>query len=152
MSHESCDAEYESHRIRVEGRTNYKKGPWPLRSCQQGLGTRRLLLSPEDRAHPLADPQRKVPPTLPPISLDGQLFHPAGVVRWLGYWLSPAITISDHFNYRLALAKAAFAFIKRLSSPGWGTRLYLAHRVAMGLFLPILNYGADLLVPNHRTT
>ena len=26
MSHESCDAEYESHRVRVGGRTRYKKG------------------------------------------------------------------------------------------------------------------------------
>ena len=32
MSHELYDAEYESHRVRVEGRTYYKKGPWPLRS------------------------------------------------------------------------------------------------------------------------
>ena len=24
MSHESCDTEYESHRVRVEGRTHYK--------------------------------------------------------------------------------------------------------------------------------
>ena len=26
MSHELCDAEYESHQVRVEGRTHYKKG------------------------------------------------------------------------------------------------------------------------------
>ena len=53
---------------------------------------------------------------------------------------------------RLALANASFSFVKRLSSPGGGTRPFLAHRVAMGLFLPILTYGADLLVPNHRPT
>ena len=28
MSHESCDAKYESHQVRVEGRTHYKKGAW----------------------------------------------------------------------------------------------------------------------------
>ena len=92
------------------------------------------------------------PPALSPITLDGQVFHPLGVVRWLGYWLSPALNTSHHFNHRLALANATFSFVKRLSSPGGGTRPYLAHRVAMGLFLPILTYGADLLVPNHRTT
>ena len=71
---------------------------------------------------------------------------------WLGYWLSPALNTSHHFNHRLALAKASFSFIKRLFSWGGGTRPFLAHRVAMGLFLPILTYGADLLVPNHHTT
>ena len=92
------------------------------------------------------------PPALAPITLVGQVFHPAKVVRWLGYWLAPALNISHHFNHRLALANASFSFVKRLSSPGRGTRPFLAHRVAMGLFLPILTYRADLLVPNHSTT
>ena len=92
------------------------------------------------------------PPASSPITLDGQVFHPSGVVRWLGYWLSPALNTSHHFNHRLALANASFSFVKRLSSPGGGTRPFLAHRVAMGLFLPILTYRADLLVPNHHTT
>ena len=92
------------------------------------------------------------PPALSPITLDDQVFHPSGVVRWLGYWLSPSLNTSHHFNHRLALANAFFSYVKRLSSPGGGTRPFLAHRVAMGLFLPILTYGADLLVPNHHTT
>ena len=92
------------------------------------------------------------PPALSPITLDGQIFDPSGVVRWLGYWLSPALNTSHHFNHRLAFANASFSFLKRLSSPGGGTLPFLAHRVAMGLFLPILTYGTDLLVPNHRTT
>ena len=78
------------------------------------------------------------PPARSPITLDGQVFHPAGVVRWLGYWLSPALNTCHHFNHRLALANASFSFIKRLSSPRGGTRPFLAHRVAMGHFLPIL--------------
>ena len=92
------------------------------------------------------------PLALSPITLDGQVFHPSGVVRWLGYWLSPALNTSHHFNHRLTLANASFSFVKRLSSPGGGTRPFLAHRIAMGLFLHILTYGADLLVPNHCTT
>ena len=92
------------------------------------------------------------PPSTLPITLNNQVLRPANVVRWLGYWLSPALNTSHHFNHRLALANASFSFVKRLSSPGGGTRPFLAHRVAMGLFLPILTYGADLLVPNHRTT
>ena len=74
------------------------------------------------------------------------------MVRWLGYWLSPTLNTSHHFNHLLALGKASFSFVKCLSSLGGGTRPFLAHRVAMGLFFPILTYGADLLVPNHRTT
>ena len=92
------------------------------------------------------------PAALSPITLDGQVFHPSGVVRWLGYWLSPALNTSNHFNHRLALANASFSFVKRLSSPEGETRPFLAHRVAMSLFLPILTYVADHLVPNHRTT
>ena len=92
------------------------------------------------------------PPALSPITLDRQVFHPSGVVRWLGYWLSPALNTSPHFNHRLALANATFSFVKHLSSPGGATRPFLAHWVAMGLFLPILTYGADLRVPNHGTT
>ena len=74
------------------------------------------------------------------------------MVRWLAYWLSPALNTSYNFNHRMALANAYFSFIKRVSCPGGGTRPFLAHQVAMGLFLPILTYGADLLVPNHRTS
>ena len=74
MSHESCDTEYESHRVRVGGRTLYKSG---------ALG---------------------------------------------------------HLG------------VKRLSSSGGGTRPFLAHQVAMGLFLPVVTYRADLLLPNYRTT
>ena len=95
---------------------------------------------------------QRFPPARTPNPRNNQVFHPAGVVRWLGYWLSPALNTSHHFNHCLALANASFSFVKRLSSPGGGTRPFLAHRAAMGLFLPILTYGADLLVPNHRTT
>ena len=61
------------------------------------------------------------PPSLSPITLDDHVFHPAGVVRWLGYWLSPALNTSHHYNHRLALANPSFSFVKRLSSPGGGT-------------------------------
>ena len=81
------------------------------------------------------------PPALSPITLDGQVFHLSGVVRWLGYWLSAALNTSHHFNHRLALANASFAFVKCLASPGGGTRPFLAYQVAMGLFHPILTYG-----------
>ena len=67
------------------------------------------------------------PPALSPITHDGQVFHPSGVVRWLGYWLSPALNTSHHFNHRLALANASFSFVKRLSFPEGGTRPFLAH-------------------------
>ena len=95
---------------------------------------------------------KRSPPALSLISLDGLVFHPSGVVRWLGYCLSPALNTSHHFNHRLALANTSSLFVKRLSSPGGGTHAFLAYRVTIGLFLPILTYGADLLVPNYHTT
>ena len=58
-----------------------------------------------------------VPPALSPITLDSQVFHPSGGVKWLGYWLSPALNTSHHFNRRLGLAKASLSFINP-SLPG----------------------------------
>jgi hypothetical protein len=83
-----------------------------------------------------------------PVTLDGTLFHPAGLVRWLGYWFTPSLETSPHFAKRLALAQGAFAIVRQLSPPGKGLPPYLNRRLAVGLILPILSYGADLLVPN----
>ena len=52
MSHESCDTEYESHRVRVEGRTHYKKGPWSLRSWATHPHRQAHLLSKESGPAP----------------------------------------------------------------------------------------------------
>src|SRR5205807_2615223 len=91
------------------------------------------------------DPQGS--PRPPPIYLDGQLFHPSRCLRWLGYWLSAEQSTSPHFSRKLALSQAAFATVKRLSPPGTGLAPHLAHRLSYALLLPILLYGADLLVP-----
>ena len=86
-------------------------------------------------------------PSPPPIYLDGQLYHTSKCLRWLGYWLSSEHSTSAHFSRRLALSQAAFVSIKRLSPPGTGLAPHLAHRLSYALLLPILLYGADLLVP-----
>ena len=65
-------------------------------------------------------PSQRSPPSQSPITLDGLIFRPAGVVRWLGYWLSPALNTQHHFAHRVSLAQASFSFVKRLSSPGTG--------------------------------
>ena len=83
-----------------------------------------------------------------PIELEGQLFHPSNVVRWLGYWFTPALTTTHHFRHRLSLAQAIFSFVKRLFSPGAGIRPFLCYRITNGLLLLILTYRADLLTPN----
>jgi len=93
-------------------------------------------------------PSQRTPPSTAPIELEEQLFHSANVVRWLGYWFTPALTTTHHFRHRLSLAQAVFFFVKPLSSPGAGVRPFLCHRIANGLFLPILTYGADLLTPH----
>ena len=56
---------------------------------------------------------------------------------------------SVHFHKRFALAQGAFSIIKELSPPpGMGLAPHMNRRLASGLILPILTYGADLLVPN----
>jgi len=92
---------------------------------------------------------QKTPHSTAPIELEGHLFHPAGVVRWLGYWFTPALSPTHHFRHRLSLAKAIFSFVKRLSTPGAGVRPFLCHRIATALLYPILTCGADLLTPTY---
>jgi len=93
-------------------------------------------------------PTQMTPPSTASIELEGHLFHPSKVVRWLGYWFTPALTTTHHFRHRLSLAQGIFSFVKRLSSPGAGVRPFLSHRIANGLLLPIITYGADLLTLN----
>jgi len=91
--------------------------------------------------------QRHSPKCLSPIQIKGALFRPWDSVRWLGYWFTPTLDSSAHFQYRLALAHSAFALIRRLSPPGAGLAPYLYHRLATSLIAPILLYGADLFTP-----
>jgi len=93
-------------------------------------------------------PSERSPPSMAPIDLEGHLFQTSKVVRWLGYWFTPALNTTYHFRHRLSLAQAILTFVKRLSSPGAGVKPFLCHRIANGLLLPILTYGADLLTPN----
>jgi len=94
-------------------------------------------------------PSQRTPISKAPIVLEGHLFHPSEVVRWLGYWFTPALSPTHHFRHRLSLAQAVFSFVKRLSSPGAGVRPFLYHHIATGLLCPILTYGADLLTPTY---
>ena len=93
-------------------------------------------------------PSQRTPPLVAPIEKEDHLFHPSVVVRWLGYWFTPALTSTHHFRHRLSLAQAIFSFVKCLSSPVAGVRPFLCHRIAKDLLLPIPTYGADFLTPN----
>jgi len=94
-------------------------------------------------------PSQRTPRSTTPIVLEDHLFHPSEVVRWLGYWFTPALSPTHHFRHRLSLGQAIFSFVKRLSSPGAGAHPFLCHRIATGLLCPILTYGADLLTPTY---
>jgi len=83
-------------------------------------------------------PSQRRPLSAAPIELEGQVLHPSKVVRWLGYWFTPALTTAHHFRQGLSLAQAVFSFVKRLSSPGAGIKPFLCHHIAYGLLLPIL--------------
>jgi len=83
------------------------------------------------------------------VRIQGHTVEPAGtLVRWLGYWLSDNGETTPHFNKRLSLAQAAFWRIQRLSMPGKGLSPYGARRLAKGILLPTLLYGAEVLVPS----
>ena len=55
---------------------------------------------------------------------------------------------SVHFHKHLAVAQGAFSIIMQRSPPGIGLAPYMNQRVASVLILPILTYGANLLVLN----
>ena len=92
---------------------------------------------------------QKTPPSAAPIELEGHLCHPSKVVRWLGYWFTPALTSTHHFRQRLSLAQGIFCFVKCLSFLGAGVRAFLCHRIASGLLLHRLTYRADLHTQNN---
>jgi len=96
-------------------------------------------------------PSQRTPPSTAPIELDGHLFHLSKVVKWVGYWFTPALSPIHHFGHRLSLAQGICSFVKRHSSRGAGVRPFLCHRIATGLLLPILKYGADLLTPSYTS-
>ena len=95
-------------------------------------------------------PRQQEPPGTPrppPLSLDGQIFHPSEKLRWLGYWYVPNLASSAHFSRRLALSQAAFSSVRRLSDAGKGVSPHLCHCLAYCLMFPIHSYCADLFTP-----
>ena len=85
---------------------------------------------------------------LTPIHLDLAIFHPKEEVQWLGYWFSPSIATTAHFNRSLALAQGAFAIVKKLAPPGAGLTTPQTRYLIHSLLLLVISYGADLFVPN----
>ena len=55
-------------------------------------------------------PGQRTPHATAPIQLEGHLFHPQRDVRWLGYWLTTALTATHDYRHRLSLAQGAFFF------------------------------------------
>ena len=55
-----------------------------------------------------------------PIVIDDMSLAPFKAVRWLGYWLTPMIQSSIHFQRRMALPKASFPTICQLSAASQG--------------------------------
>jgi len=41
-------------------------------------------------------PSQRTPHSTAPIKLEGHLFHPSRVVRWLGSWFTPTLTSTNH--------------------------------------------------------
>jgi len=92
--------------------------------------------------------QRNSPRGLSPIQSKGELFRPRDSARWLGYWFTPVLDFSSHFQHCLALAQGGFALMRRLSPPGAGLTPDVCHRLATSLLAPIVRYGADVFIPS----
>jgi hypothetical protein len=93
-------------------------------------------------------PKERSPVSIAPITINDMLFHPSPNIRWLGYWLTPTLSTVTHFDRRLGLAKGSFAEIRQLSGAGKGLSPWCNRKLALGLVLPILTYGADCFVPS----
>jgi len=89
--------------------------------------------------------------SFPHIVINDMLFPPSQAVRWLGYWLTPAIQTSAHFRRRLAVALASFTTIRQLSAAGKGLSSCCNRKLVFGAILPILTYGCDLFIPDAGT-
>ena len=86
-----------------------------------------------------------------PIVINDMLCPPSQAVRWLGYWLTPAIQTSIHFRRCLALAQASFTTIRQLSAAGKGRSSWCNRKLVFGAILPILTYRCDPFIPNAGT-
>jgi len=42
-------------------------------------------------------PSQRTPRSTAPIVLEGHLFRPSEVVRWLGFWFTPSLSPTHHF-------------------------------------------------------
>jgi len=79
------------------------------------------------------------------VMFQSHVIEPAGkAVKWLGFWLTENAETSTYYRKRLALAQATFIRIQRLSMPGKGLNPYGARRLAEGIILPTLLYGAEI--------
>jgi len=79
------------------------------------------------------------------VMFQSHVIEPAGkTVKWLGFWLTDNGETSTHFGKRLALARAAFIQIQRLSMPGEGLSPYEARRLVKGIILATLLYRAEI--------
>jgi len=115
---------------------------------QKGKDLGISLSVPKTALIPQQPPSRRTPHATSPIELEGHLFHPSRVVRWLGYWLTPALTSTPHFRHTLSLAQASFFFVKRVSSPGATVKPFPCHGIVNGLLLSLLTYRGDVFAPN----
>jgi len=97
----------------------------------------------------LRTPCQRTSPSKTPIELENLLLRPSEVVSWRGYWFTPTFNMTHHYRHPHSLAQPIFSFVMCLSSPGAGVRPLHCHRIANGLLLPILTYGADLITPNY---
>jgi len=93
-------------------------------------------------------PSQRSPSSTVPIELEGQIFHPSHIVRWLRYWFHPS---PHHHPPIQAWALPSPRHLRVCQTPvfSWSrNQVFLCHRIANGLLLPILTYGVDLFTPN----
>lgn len=95
-------------------------------------------------------PADRSPPPQSTVTLNQTIFHPKPEIRWLGLQLTQRLTTFNHFAKRCASANASFALIRGFASAGKGLTPLNCRRLAVMAILPMLTYGASVLVPSAR--
>ena len=82
--------------------------------------------------------------TLQPIELEGQVFAPSKVVRWLGFFLDSKLSFKIHVEKKTAAAQKVFAQLQRLGNTQQGLTVQALRQLYLACITTVADYGAHL--------
>ena len=81
---------------------------------------------------------------LQPIELEGQVFAPSKVVRWLGFFLDSKLSFKTHVEKKTAAAQKVFAQLQRLGNTQQGLTVQALRQLYLACITTVADYGAQL--------